>query len=538
MSFLKQHLKNSCPDCLQEYNGSSHVCASSAVVKSPAAVPAPEALFNMPMLRTWVLAFDHAEGFPQNSDAIAEIKNFGAAAKYFKKQSVKKYDQMYARWAHLCILYDNFKHLKQLKSKTSLTMLKKGIDSTWNNADPVPPAFVTFVKWESEDSKTKNYFPKDIDPKTISKDTLEAPWKKAKEYLQVLTTPLGYNAYKKAKDKQQQEVITNAIKKLWISIQNKLAAKIGKSKKRAGHILEYLNLKPADIYLLQEVDKTMYGHLQNKFGGSYTFVWDGGDLAIVYKTAIFSGHDEVHRDPDSTKKSQGGQYFQVLDLTLEGNEKLRIINCHLDSKSDNRKIWGDANFQIKGEKDKKKQQRQRQAAQNIKTFKGWLNPKTKENIKSFILGGDFNCTVAEANAEFFKVLGFPLPSSTGSTTDTNQPYCPSKINNFSSDHLAVNGKAVNGKAVNGKAVNGIWDDIGTPYIKEGGKAVEKPDYHSSRKMRDITSEQPSKIGEKIDKTIDHIFCKGTFTRALNITTFNVLAGSKRKWSDGFVLGPE
>ena len=72
MSFLKQHLKNSCPNCLQEYDGSSHVCASSAVVKSSAAVPAPEALFNMPMLRTWVLAFDHAE--PDFPTKVSEIR--------------------------------------------------------------------------------------------------------------------------------------------------------------------------------------------------------------------------------------------------------------------------------------------------------------------------------------------------------------------------------------------------------------------------------------------------------------------------------
>ena len=428
---------------------------------------------------------------------------------------------MYARWAHLCILVDKFKHLNQFKDSVGqsyrIAKLKKGINSTWDNAAEVPEAFVSFVKWESEDPKTEKYFPEDIDSKNISKDRLKAPWGKAKQYLKVLTTPLGYEAYK-AKEGREKIRIMNAIKALWIQIQNKLAKKIGNCVNRAGYILEYLNLKPADIYLLQEVDKTMYGHLQDKFGGSYTFVWDGqgkkkGDLAIVYKTAIFSGHGEVYRDPDSTLKSKGGQYFQVLDLTLRSNkkdnvQKLRIINCHLDSKSDNRKQWGSVQA-------------------NKSNFNTWLNPKTEENIKSFILGGDFNCTVAEANNDFFNVLGLELPSSTGSTTADDQPYCPSSINNFSSDHLAVNGKAV----------NGIWSNIGTPYIKNKGKAVVKSDYHSSRKMRDITSEQPSKIGEKIDKTIDHIFCKGTFTQDLEITTFNVLAGDERKWSDGFVLGP-
>ena len=523
MSFLKQHLKNSCPDCLQEYNGSSHVCASSAVVKSSAAVPAPEALFNMPMLRTWVLAFEHAEGFPQNSNAIAKIKNFGAAAKYFKKQPVAKYEQMYARWAHLCILVGKFKHLKQFKDSVGqsyrIAKLKKGINSTWDNDTGVPEAFVSFVNWESEEEKTKKYFPEDIDSKNISKDRLKAPWGKAKQYLKVLTTPLGYKAYK-AKEGREKIRIMNAIKALWIQIQNKLAAKIGNCDHRANNIFSYLYLKPADIYLLQEVDKTMYGHLQNKFPENYTFVWDGvkkdgklakkGDLAIVYNKAKFSGHVSKHSDPESEQKSKGGQYFQVLDLTQKDNvQKLRIINCHLDSKSDNRKQWGSVQA-------------------NKSNFNTWLNPKTDKNIKSFILGGDFNCTVTEANNDFFNVLDVSLPSSTGSTTAADQPYCPSKINNFSSDHLAVNGTANN---------NNSWGNIGTPYIKKGGNAVVKSDYHSSKKMRDITSEQPSKIGEKIDKTIDHIFCKGTFTRNLEITTFNVLAGSDRKWSDGFVLGP-
>ena len=159
-----------------------------------------------------------------------------------------------------------------------------------------------------------------------------------------------------------------------------------------------------------------------------------------------------------------------------------------------------------------------------------LTQKPRKNIKSFILGGDFNGTVTEANADFFKVLPVHLPSSTTQkTADTNQPYCPSSMNKFSSDHLAVNGTANS---------NVDWGNIGTPYIMNGLTVVEKPDYNSSRKMRDITSEQPSKIGKEINDTIDHIFCKGTFTRALNITTFNVLAGSERKWSDGFVLGPE
>ena len=171
MSFLKQHSKNSCPNCLQEYNGSSHVCASSAVVKSSAAVPAPEALFNMPMLRTWVLAFDHTEPeFPQNSKAIANIKNFGAAAKYFHDHraetqwtagtSVKDVEQMYARWAHLCILGNESPHYVKIAAESTAaaaftTEAAAAFTATWNAVEEVPDAFVHFVNWENRTQKSK-----------------------------------------------------------------------------------------------------------------------------------------------------------------------------------------------------------------------------------------------------------------------------------------------------------------------------------------------------------------------------------------------
>lgn len=553
MSFLKQHLKNSCPNCLQEYNGSSHVCASSAVVKSPAAVPAPEALFNMPMLRTWVLAFDHAEAIfdhtpatlqamdklsakVNNHSKVTSLTNFvDATAKV--KEYLKDYDQMYARWAHLCILEEKWGHwsefLTYFKVETEdqkKDKIKAAIDNSWhyalmgeNSVDLKEKSSAVFQNFNQyERKKFKKYYPE-------HPANMEEKFKKACEYLRILTSPFGFNKHK------------DSLKKKWLDLSsargNKLEVKDDK-KERVIRIINYLMQKDADIYLLQEVDNKMNTLLGSstlltrasatkaeilavgKFKNGYTFVWDGnsdkGDLAIVYKKKIGTSslsHDNMRSKPND---KNGGQYFQSLDIEIKPQHKpkeqvykFKVINCHLDSKPEKREACSET------------------------LLKGWLNDA---NVPNFILGGDFNCELAEAQTAFFNKVGIVLgtpPSS--SAPNPPQSYSPSSLNNFTSDHLAVYGKIrETNQNTNQRSTSKQkhFINIGLPYATTPGN------YNSSRKMRDLTSEQPNKIGEIIEGTIDHIFYYGSFISKghnLKITTFNVLAVGK--WDDGFVLGP-
>ena len=86
--------------------------------------------------RTGIPAFDHAEPAFQvkkvDDISIANIPDFGEVSKKFYKirdknvydtpTKIKDVEQMYARWAHLCILDSDSTHYEKIKNQLILEL--------------------------------------------------------------------------------------------------------------------------------------------------------------------------------------------------------------------------------------------------------------------------------------------------------------------------------------------------------------------------------------------------------------------------------